>query len=365
MQGTATSPSFPRDNPMGRILAKPNTDEPTPRYTTILRHFAIVVDASSDGQGDENTTARPGGSVSLFSDGEMIESRNVSVRAICAAANSAFHSMIVNEQKARDAKASAKNPKDVYVVGARDESHPPGSSVSPDTPIELQQFRVYLRALNPAQIKGIHDTSQDSDGNLLRKCSRLEDPKEKDNLGWKDDLGHDCAWYATHRTSSSFICSGDDVQTNCKVACSQQQCFSANRVEAYDLGRQVQMFTDSTTLCVSSKVSDAGGLPLMDGATFNETVCNATSAESDPSADTGSKALQNLFAAIGMLDPAHSFSAPTQTSWAISPKAGGNVTLVFTTMDLDMRKEVVTVRPLFIVALIAALLVVTTSWTLR
>ena len=336
---------------MGHILGKPDSDEPMPRYTAILRHFAIVVNGtrSSDAQGDINATARQSGSVDLFSDGELIASKNVSIRAICAAANSAFHSMIVNQQDTKkqdtkEAPETPKNPRDVFVLGARDESHPPDSSVSPDAPMELQQFRVYPRALAAAEIKSINDYSRDNDGVSLMQCSRLEDPKEKDSLSWIDALGHDCAWYAARRTSSRFICSGEDVRKYCKVACSQQRCFSANRVDGYVLGRQVQMFTESTTLCVSSKVSDKHGLPLMNGTMLNESVCNGTSAGSDPSADIDSKALQNSSAAIGVLDPER--SVPTHTSWSISPKAGGNVTLVFTTMDVDVRKEVVTVRPL-------------------
>jgi hypothetical protein len=353
---------------MGRILEKPDSDEPMPRYTTILRHFAIVVNGdpnetpSSDAQGDGNaavstppgpnfTAARQNGSVSLFCDGELIApSKNVSIPAICAAANSAFHSMIVNPQdtKHQDTKEAGewpKSPRDVFVLGARDESHPPDSSVSPDAPMELQQFRVYPRALAAADIKRIHDNSRDRDGVLLMQCSRLEDPTEKDSLDWKDEFGHNCAWYAARRTSSRFICSGEDVRKFCKVACSQQRCFSPNyRVAGYVLGRQVQMFTESTTLCVSSKVSDKHGLPLMNGTMLNESVCNGTSAGSDPSADMDSKALQNSSAAIGVLDPER--SVPTLTSWSISPEAGGNVTLVFTMMDADVRKEVVTVRPL-------------------
>ena len=319
-----------------------------PRYTAILRHFAIVVNGapSSDAQGDGNATVRrQSGSVSLFSDGELIApSKNVSIRAICAAANSAFHSMIVNQQDTKEAPETPKNPRDVFVLGARDESHPPDSSVSPDAPMELQQFRVYPRALAADVIKRINDYSRDNDGVSLMQCSRLEDPKEKDSLSWIDALGHDCAWYAARRTSSRFICSGEDVRKYCKVACSQQRCFSANRVDGYVLGRQVQMFTESTTLCVSSKVSDKHGLPLMNGTMLNETVCNGTSAGSVPSADIDSKVLQNSSAAIGVLDPER--SVPTHTSWSISPEAGGNVTLVFTTMDVDVRKEVVTVRPL-------------------
>ena len=124
-------------------MEKPDSDEPMPRYTTLLRHFAIVVNGNpsgkklSDAQGDGSATlftppgpnftaARQNGSVSLFCDGELIASKNVSIRAICAAANSAFHSMIVNQQdtKKLDTKEEPetpkrpKNPRDVFVLGA-------------------------------------------------------------------------------------------------------------------------------------------------------------------------------------------------------------------------------------------------------
>ena len=89
------------------------------------------------------------GSVSIFVDGEMVGSKNVSVLAVCGAANSAFHSMIVNKQPGQtvskksknEAKDRAKRPKETFILGAQDESNPPGSSVSRQRPMELQQFR--------------------------------------------------------------------------------------------------------------------------------------------------------------------------------------------------------------------------------
>ena len=328
-----------------------------PRYTSLLRHFAIVVNASTS-NGDRNAPMQRSGSVSVFVDGERVGSKNVSVLAICGAANSAFHSMIVNErtgqtvsEKSRkEAKERATHPKETFILGAQDESNPPGSSVSRQSPMELQQFRLYPKALNEREIQDIHTNAVDTDGTPLRKCSLLEDPSEVDDLSWKDALGHNCAWYATHRTLASFLCSGIDVRTNCKVACSQQQCFRPYEAQKILVTQQVQMFTAASTLCVSSETSDDQGLPLMSDAMFSNKICNATSAKLHAQDDVGmgSRALRTSSAAIGMRDPVQGSSAPTQTSWLISPEVGGNVTLLFTSMDFDLRKERVTVRRRFV-----------------
>ena len=319
---------------MGRIIARPETIEPPPRYTNILRHFAIVIDGSQ-------------GTVSVYSDGALINNpTNVSRKAICAAYDSDYHAAVLaqnrtnvkSKQKA-EVKAEAGPMLTVKTIavtllGAQDISRPPESSVSPDKPMELQQLRIYYEnALDAAQIKEIHDTSE-FNGVALKQCSVVGESGEKDVLGWKDVLGHDCAWYREQRLAFPFICAGSEVSEKCKVACAKQQCYSPKKAEEYSLGGQIQMFTEPSTLCVSSNASDERGLPVMNSSLLQANACGTAFRTAE-----GGQALLRMSGALETFYPPA--KAPTVTTWAIAPK-GGNVTLVI--LALDVHDSVVKVR---------------------
>ena len=329
------SPTVRPDDPMGRILMKPDTGEPAPRYQQLLRHFAIVVDGKAE-------------NVAVYSDGAKVGSRNVSRQDICAADNPSYHAERLGLTPKTGAKAELKT---VLLLGARDESRPPESSVSPEKPLELQQFRIYHgKALTESEVKLLHESSVNQDGTLLKQCAAV-DSGERDVLGWSDLLGHDCAWYGMHRATFPFICSGSEVSTNCKVACANQQCFSSKLVDEYYLGSQIQMFTEDTTMCVSSNVSDERGLPVMNEALFRNTVCANAEGEAADAAiagrgqrSAGSEWLNMSSGILGSLGwkfgTTFIASERTKTIWPIAPKVGGNVTLVITAMDVDANSVV-------------------------
>ncbi len=320
LQGSCSS--LPLDDPIGTILAKPQTGEPVPRYTSLLQHFAIVIDGTN-------------GTVSVYSDGTLVGNpQKVCRRAICAAYDSDFH-VAPNATKAKQKDESKNAPKTFSMVflGAQNVPGESADSLSPDKPMELQQVRIYeSKALSATEIKAIHDTSVDSHDRPLKQCT-LVGTSGKDALGWKDTLGHDCAWYSTNREAFPFICSGSGVSDNCKVACARQQCYNPKRVERYYLGAQIQMFTEPSTLCVSSNIFDERGLPTMNASLFKERACGGAPRPA-PAVDetllsTSSGTLNTFYR------PA---IAPTLTTWAIAPEGAsslGNVTLAILALDID------------------------------
>jgi hypothetical protein len=335
---------------MGRIKQQP---KPVPKYTSVMRHFAIVVNGSSPG-------------VTLYVDGEKVgNTALVSKESICAASVSALHSFKISNVDSEStggklskkaAKESAKAPQDTFFFGAQDASNPPESSVSSQTPMLLQQARVYASALTGAQVQAIHEKSRSRAGNKLRTCSSLQDPQVKDDSVWTDEFGHDCAWYANTRLTSPFICSSADVRQKCLVACAVTQCYvDESRIDSYNVGRQIEMFTNVTAsapqLCVASSRAriDKTGLPTLDDAEFTS-LCEG---ERNATLYHNLSVLPSSAGAIGTMNSGIDLSVPIQVSWEIGPDSDdGNVSLVITSIDIvddiqtsDEKGATVVVRP--------------------
>ena len=344
---------------MGLIQQQANTSEPVPKYTSMMRHFAIVVDGSSESP--DKLPKSPG--VTLYVDGEKVgDTALVSTQSICAASVSALHSFKIIESTGdskllkKAAKESAKAPQDTFFFGAQDASNPPESSVSSQTPMLLQQARVYASALTDSQVKDIHEKSRSRAGKQLRTCSSLQDPQVKDDSVWTDEFGHDCAWYANTRLTSPFICSSTEVREKCLVACAVTQCYvDESRIDSYNVGRQIEMFTAGTEkapqLCVASSRARIGenGLPTLNDTEFMS-LCED---EQNKSLDYNMSALPSSAGAIGTMNSGINLSVPIRVSWEIgSGSDNENVSLVITSIDIvddikasDERGATVVVRP--------------------
>ena len=90
------------------------------------------------------------------------------------------------------------------------------------------------------------------------KCEKGREVVDKQ---WKDQHGHDCAWFALHRHISPSICQLEEPREMCPVAClAYQPCFVPKaQAKHYQLWHTTQTITKKTrkgTICLDSEGED-------------------------------------------------------------------------------------------------------------
>ena len=93
----------------------------------------------------------------------------------------------------------------------------------------IQDWRYYHQALTAEQI---YEIAMDTAGLVRRTCELQE---EGGDSTFSDILGHDCAWYETKRRTVPTICSAEDVQRECPLACGTKKPCSEGESPAQDL----------------------------------------------------------------------------------------------------------------------------------
>jgi len=80
----------------------------------------------------------------------------------------------------------------------------------------LQDARYYRELLTPAEIRKLASESVDEDGISMRSCELSSEGGDTD---WTDINGKDCAWYQEKKKTVPTICSTEEVNLKCPVAC--------------------------------------------------------------------------------------------------------------------------------------------------
>eukprot|EP00961_Rhodomonas_salina_P178894 2413573-Rhodomonas_salina.1 len=88
---------------------------------------------------------------------------------------------------------------------------------------QFAHFRVYPRALTPAEVYALHSASVWSDGEPVRDCIDESTSRDFYDLGEVDELGNACGWYYAAMQQNRQVCNSDAARKMCPMTCAAVQ----------------------------------------------------------------------------------------------------------------------------------------------